>query len=93
MGSNSLALQALKGDETIEASTAWETVLEAADAVLKAVDQEAVIRFVALKTPEEGPGASKRTRQMEEQKEAVITALHAKSKTLLDVFDRLARPI
>ena len=48
------------------------------------MDQEALARFLALQNPEEGPGAEKTKKQMEERKAAVVAALHTKARVLIE---------
>ena len=61
-----------------------DAILRAADGVLAAVDQEALARHLALQNPEEGPGAEKTKKEMEERKAAVVAALHSKARVLIE---------
>lgn len=62
-----------------------QDIIRAADAVIAAVDQTALARHVARKTPEEGPGAKDRKRQADEQKAALVDALEKKASALLEM--------
>ena len=62
-----------------------QDVIKAADQVIAAVDQTALARHLARKTPEEGPGAKERKKQAEEQKAALIDALEKKASVLLEM--------
>ena len=80
--SNEIVLSSLQANEAGQGDI--DAVLQAADGVLAAVDQEALARWLALQNPEEGPGAEKTKKQMEEQKAAVIAALHTKARVLIE---------
>ena len=60
-----------------------QNIVEAADTIIAAVDQTALAKHLARKTPEEGPGAKERKKQAEEQKAALIDALEKKASALL----------
>ena len=62
-----------------------QDIVKAADAVIAAVDQTALARHVARKTPEEGAGAKERKKQAEEQKAALVDALEKKASALLEM--------
>ena len=62
-----------------------QDIVEAADAVIAVVDQTALAKHVARKTPEEGPGAKERKKQAEEQKTALVDALKEKASALLEL--------
>ena len=60
-----------------------QDIVKAADAVIAAVDETALAKRLARKTPEEGPGAKQRKKQAEEQKNALVDALEKKASALL----------
>ena len=60
-----------------------QDIVKAADAVIAAVDETALAKHLARKTPEEGPGAKQRKKQAEEQKNALVDALEKKASALL----------
>jgi len=62
-----------------------QNIVEAADNIIAAVDQTALAKHLARKTPEEGPGAKERKKQAEEQKAALIDALEKKASALLEM--------
>ncbi len=62
-----------------------QNIVEAADKIIQAVDQTALAKHLARKTPEEGPGAKERKKQAEEQKAALIDALEKKASALLEM--------
>lgn len=62
-----------------------QNIVEAADKIIAAVDQTALAKHLARKTPEEGPGAKERKKQAEEQKAALIDALEKKASALLEM--------
>jgi hypothetical protein len=62
-----------------------QEVVEAADAVIAAVDETALAKHLARKTPEEGPGAAARKKEAEEQKAALLDALEKKASALLEL--------
>ncbi len=62
-----------------------QDIVKAADAVIAAVDQMALAKHVARKTPEEGPGAKERKKQADEQKAALVDALKEKASALLEM--------
>ncbi len=45
----------------------WRQDAEAANAVVAAIDATALAVYLALKTPEEGPGSAKRKKEFDEQ--------------------------
>ncbi|CAK0779170.1 hypothetical protein CVIRNUC_004710 [Coccomyxa viridis] len=60
-----------------------QDIVRAADAVIAAVDETALAKHLARKTPEEGPGTKQRKKQAEEQKSALVDALEKKASALL----------
>ncbi|GAB4814120.1 hypothetical protein N2152v2_001166 [Parachlorella kessleri] len=63
---------------------ALEGIIQAADDVIVAIDQVALAVYLAQKCPEEGPEAAKRKKEMDERKAALVDALAAKCRALLD---------
>lgn len=59
--------------------------MAAADAVVAAIDVPALATYLAQKSPEEGPGAAKRKKEMDEQKAALVEALEKKATALLEI--------
>lgn len=59
--------------------------MKAANAVISAVDETALAKHLARKTPEEGTGAKERKKQAEEQKAALTDALEKKASALLEM--------
>ena len=51
--------------------------------MIAAVDETALAKHLARKTPEEGPGTKQRKKQAEEQKSALVDALEKKASALL----------
>ncbi len=68
-----------------------QDIVEAADAVIAAVDQTALAKHVARKTPEEGPGAKERKKEAEELKAALVDALKEKASALLEMHPEQSR--
>ena len=60
-------------------------MVEAADAVIAAIDETALAKHLARKTPEEGPGAAARKKEAEDQKAALLDALEKKANALLEL--------
>lgn len=71
-------------DKDSDAET-QQGIVDAADAVLTAIDLTELAVFLAQKCPEEGTGAEKRKKEMEEKKAAVVEALGAKCAALLEL--------
>ena len=51
--------------------------------MIAAVDETALAKHLARKTPEEGPGPKQRKKQAEEQKSALVDALEKKAAAIL----------
>jgi hypothetical protein len=62
-----------------------QEIIAAAEAVIAAVDQTALAKHLARKTPEEGPGAAERKKRADEQKGALVEALEKKASALLEL--------
>lgn len=60
-----------------------QAVLEAADEAIEAVDQVALAQYEAQKSPEEGPNAAKRKKEMGEMKGGLTEALVKQCRALL----------
>jgi len=71
--------------EEVEADL--QAVISAADDVIAAINTDELAKFLAQKCPEEGPDASKRKKDFEEQKDALVSALSAKVAALMDLED------
>lgn len=61
-----------------------QEIVAAADAVVAAMDVPALATYIAQKSPEEGPGAAKRKKEMDERKAALVEALEKKATALLE---------
>ncbi len=72
-------------DVGLSAVSHEQEVVEAADAVIAAIDETALAKLLARKTPEEGPGAAARKKEAEEQKAALLDALEKKASALLEL--------
>jgi hypothetical protein len=71
---------------------AAQAVVAAAQAVAASVDQGALTVFTARKCPEEGRGAAKRQKQLEDAKAALLEALEARATALLELHPEAAPP-
>lgn len=59
--------------------------MDAADTILSVIDTTVLACYLVSKAPEEGPGAAAVKKRMDEQKGALIEALDAKARALLDL--------
>lgn len=60
-------------------------MVAAADAVIEAIDRDALLRYYALKNGDEEPNAAARKKENDECKSALIEALEKKCAALLEL--------
>lgn len=63
--------------------------MNAANEAIGAIDQVALAQFVAQKSPDEGPGAAKKKKEMGTVKEGLTDALHKKCQALLRLREQV----
>lgn len=66
-------------------------IIDAADAVLSAIDLTELAVYFARKCPEDTPNAADRKKKAEEQRSAVVEALAAKMEALMDLEEESGR--
>ncbi|KAK9809052.1 hypothetical protein WJX72_008467 [[Myrmecia] bisecta] len=79
-------LKRLDGLDKEKRTAKLQDIVAAADAVIKAIDTDALALYVAQKCAEEGTGAAKRKRENDERKAALVEALEKKCAALLQLY-------